>query len=85
MSACRTPIGRMGGAFADVSAVELGATVIQEVISRANVAPEDVDHVQMGCVIQDGLGQNVARQAAVKGGACHNDHLDTEHGVRLRY
>lgn len=68
VSACRTPIGKMGGAFADVSAVELGATVIQEVISRANVAPEDVDHVQMGCVIQAGLGQNVARQAAVKGG-----------------
>jgi len=68
IGACRTPIGKMGGALAGVSAVELGATVIREAINRANVPAEQVDHVYMGCVIQAGLGQNVARQAALKAG-----------------
>lgn len=68
LGACRTPIGKMGGALGEVSASDLGATVIAEAIKRANVPAEAVDHVYMGCVIQAGMGQNVARQAALKAG-----------------
>ena len=67
-SACRTAIGKFGGTLANVSATELGSIVIKEALNRANVKPEQVDHVYMGCVIQAGLGQNVARQAALKAG-----------------
>ena len=63
-SACRTAIGKFGGTLANVPAAELGSIVIKEALNRANVKPEQVDHVYMGCVIQAGLGQNVARQAA---------------------
>ena len=66
--ACRTAIGTMGGCLSTVPAPELGAIVIKEALKRAGVAPEAVDHVYMGCVIQAGQGQNVARQASVKAG-----------------
>lgn len=68
LGACRTPIGKMGGALATVSAVELGALVIRESLKRSGIPAERVDHVYMGCVIQAGLGQNVARQAAINAG-----------------
>ena len=58
-SACRTAIGKFGGTLANVPAAELGSIVIKEALNRANVKPEQVDHVYMGCVIQAGLGQNV--------------------------
>ena len=66
--ACRTAIGTMGGALSTVPAAELGSIVIKEALNRAGVKAEQVDHVYMGCVIQAGLGQNVARQASVKAG-----------------
>lgn len=66
--ACRTAIGTMGGGLSTTPAPELGAIVIKEALKRAGVAPEQVDHVYMGCVIQAGLGQNPARQAAVNAG-----------------
>ena len=66
--ACRTAIGTMGGALSTVPAAELGAVVIKEALNRAGVAPEAVDQVYMGCVIQAGQGQNVARQASIKAG-----------------
>ena len=66
--ACRTAIGKMGGALANTPAPELGAIVIKEALNRAGVAPEAVDQVLMGCVIQAGQGQNVARQASLKAG-----------------
>ena len=66
--ACRTAIGKMGGTLSTTPAPDLGAIVIKEALKRANVAPEAVDHVYMGCVIQAGLGQNVARQASIKAG-----------------
>ena len=66
--ACRTAIGTMGGSLSTTPAPELGAIVIKEALKRAGVAPEQVDHVYMGCVIQAGLGQNVARQASLKAG-----------------
>ncbi len=66
--ACRTAIGTMGGSLSTTPAADLGAIVIKEALNRAGVAPEAVDQVYMGCVIQAGLGQNVARQASVKAG-----------------
>ena len=68
MGACRTPIGKMGGTLASVQAVDLGTIVIKESLQRSGIAPDQVDHVYMGCVIQAGLGQNVARQAGLKAG-----------------
>ena len=67
-SACRTAIGTMGGSLSKTPAAELGAIVIKEDVKRAGIAPEQVDQVYMGCVIQAGLGQNVARQATIKAG-----------------
>ena len=66
--ACRTAIGTMGGSLSTTPAAELGSIVIKEAINRAGIAPENVDHVYMGSVIQAGLGQNVARQASIKAG-----------------
>ena len=68
LSACRTPIGSFGGALKDLTAVDLGAVVIREAISRAGVQPMDLGDVIMGCVLQAGAGMNVARQAAIKAG-----------------
>ena len=68
VNCCRTAIGSFGGALKDVSASDLGAIVIKEVLLRANVSPENVDEVIFGCVLTAGLGQNVARQAAVTAG-----------------
>jgi acetyl-CoA C-acetyltransferase len=68
VSACRTPIGSFGGALKDVSAGELGATVIREALTRAGLPAQEVDDVLMGCVLQAGAGMNVARQAALKAG-----------------
>ena len=66
--ACRTAIGTMGGSLSTTPAAELGAIVIKEALNRAGVKPEQVDQVYMGCVIQAGQGQNVARQASIKAG-----------------
>lgn len=66
--ACRTAIGTMGGTLSTTPAVDLGAIVIKNALERAGVPADQVDHVYMGCVIQAGLGQNVARQASVKAG-----------------
>jgi acetyl-CoA C-acetyltransferase len=66
--ACRTAIGSMGGALSTVPAPELGSIVIKEALNRAGVDPAAVDEVLMGCVIQAGQGQNVARQASIKAG-----------------
>ncbi|MBP5453514.1 acetyl-CoA C-acetyltransferase [Lachnospiraceae bacterium YSD2013] len=66
--ACRTAIGTMGGTLSTTPAPALGTIVIKEALKRAGVKPEQVDEVYMGCVIQAGLGQNPARQAAVNAG-----------------
>ena len=66
--ACRTAIGKMGGALSNTPAADLGAIVIKEALNRAGVKPEQVDEVMMGCVIQAAQGQNVARQASIKAG-----------------
>lgn len=68
IDAVRTPIGKFGGSLKDISAVELGATALKGVLERANIAPDRVDQVIFGNVLQAGLGQNVARQVAIKAG-----------------
>ncbi|MBQ9815389.1 MAG: acetyl-CoA C-acetyltransferase [Lachnospiraceae bacterium] len=67
-SACRTAIGSFGGTLKNTPAVELGAVVIKEAVNRAGLKPEQVDEVIFGNVLQAGLGQNPARQAALKAG-----------------
>ncbi len=68
ISAVRTPVGKFQGALKNFSATDLGAMVVRESVRRAGVKPEEVDEVIMGNVIQAGVGQNPARQAALKGG-----------------
>jgi acetyl-CoA C-acetyltransferase len=67
-SYARTPIGKLSGSLAALSATELGGSAITAALERAGIEPDQVDHVIMGHVLQAGQGQNPARQAAVKGG-----------------
>jgi len=68
VSAVRTPVGAFGGQFKDIPATELGARAVRAALERAGIAPQDVDEVVLGCVLQAGLGQNPARQAAIGAG-----------------
>src|SRR3954449_13369588 len=68
LGAARTPIGKLGGGLSSVDATELGATAITAALERADVAPEQVDHVVMGQVLQAGQGQIPSRQAQIKAG-----------------
>jgi acetyl-CoA C-acetyltransferase len=68
ISAVRTPVAKFLGALKGFSATELGAVAVREAVKRAGIKPDEVDEVIMGCVIQAGLGQNPARQAALHGG-----------------
>lgn len=68
VSAVRTPIGSFGGALSTVPATRLGATAIQAAIERSGIDPQEVNEVFMGCVLQAGLGQAPARQAAIFAG-----------------
>ena len=65
---CRTPMGRMLGAFANFSATQLGAVVIEEAVKRSQIQPDEVNHVLMGQVISAGCAQNTARQATIYAG-----------------
>ena len=68
VSAARTPIGSFGGALKSVPTRTLGAIAVKGAIERAGIKPEDIDEVVLGCVLQGGLGQNVARQIALDAG-----------------
>jgi acetyl-CoA C-acetyltransferase len=68
VSAVRTPVGTFGGAFKDVPATALGAQAVQAALERAGITGDAVDEVVLGCVLQAGLGQNPARQAALGAG-----------------
>ncbi len=68
LAGARTPIGKFGGGFKDLPAVKLGAHAIKEALAMAGVAPNQVDYVIMGQVIQAGAGQITARQAAIEAG-----------------
>jgi acetyl-CoA C-acetyltransferase len=68
LSSARTPIGKLGGGLASVDATELGGTAIKAALERADVAPDEVQHVVMGQVLQAGQGQIPSRQAQIKAG-----------------
>jgi acetyl-CoA C-acetyltransferase len=68
VSAVRTPVGSFGGQFKDIAATKLGAHAVHVALERADIAGEEVDEVVLGCVLQAGLGQNPARQAAIGAG-----------------
>ena len=68
VSAVRTPIGKFLGALSPLDAPELGAIAIRAAVDRSGVPPEDIDEVIMGNVIQGGVGQAPARQAAIRAG-----------------
>jgi acetyl-CoA C-acetyltransferase len=68
VSAVRTPIGKFQGSLQSFAAPRLGALVVREAVRRARVDPAQIDECIMGCVLQAGLGQNPARQAAIYGG-----------------
>ncbi|MBB5064726.1 acetyl-CoA C-acetyltransferase [Granulicella mallensis] len=68
VSAVRTPVGKFQGGLSEMSAVELGAIAVRAAVERAGIAPDSVDECLMGCVLPAGLGQNPARQAALRGG-----------------
>ena len=68
VAGARTPIGKMSGALASLSAADLGGIAIRAALERAGIAPEEVEHVLMGQVLMAGQGQVPSRQAAVKGG-----------------
>lgn len=67
-SAVRTPVGSNGGALKSLTAVDLGEIVAKEAIKRAGIKPEDIDETVLGCVLQAGQGQNVARQISINSG-----------------
>src|SRR3954453_10244786 len=68
LGTARTPIGKLGGGLSTIDATELGATAIGAALERAEVAPDDVQHVIMGQVLQAGQGQILSRQAQIKAG-----------------
>lgn len=68
LGSARTPIGKLGGGLSSLKATELGGIAIKAALERADVAPEQVDHVVMGTVLQAGQGQIPSRQAQIAGG-----------------
>ncbi len=68
ISACRTAVGKFQGSLTDVTAPQLGSIAVREAVKRAKLDPKQVDECIMGCVVTAGLGQNPARQAALRGG-----------------
>src|SRR5512136_2416824 len=87
VSGVRTAQGKFDGAIKDFSAPKLGSIVIKEAVKRAEIEPKDVDEVIMGCVVAAGLGQNVARQAAIGAGIPYEAgalHIDKVCGSSLK-
>src|SRR3954469_11575204 len=83
VSGARTPIGKLSGTLASMTAMELGGTAIKAALERAGVTPDDVDYVFMGHVLQAGAGQISARQAAVNAGIGMNVPATTVNKVCL--
>ena len=77
VDAARTAVGSFGGALAPLSAVDLGSEVVRELMTRNKLDSESVDELLLGCVLQSGLGQNVARQVAIKAGMSENKTATT--------
>jgi acetyl-CoA C-acetyltransferase len=81
LGAARTPFGKMGGGLASLDATELGGTAIAAALERAEVAPEQVEHVVFGQVLQAGQGQIPSRQAQIKGGVPNDVSSETVNKV----
>jgi hypothetical protein len=81
LSVARTPFGRLGGALAPLGATTLGGEAIRNAVRRAGIDPAEVEHVIMGLVIQAGVGQAPARQAAFKAGLAKTTTADTVNKV----
>jgi len=81
VSAARTPMGSFQGALSAVSTPRLGAVAIRAAVDRAGIAPESIDEVLMGCVLQSGLGQAPARQASIYAGLPNSVGATTVHKV----
>ena len=81
LSAVRTPIGSFGGSLKEVSATQLGAIAIKAAVEKAGISAAEVEEVLMGCVIQAGLGQAPARQAAMLAGLPNSVHCTTVNKV----
>ena len=85
LSAVRTPIGKFQGGLAGFPAPELGGKVVAEAIRRAGLEPKQVDEAILGNVVQAGLGQNPARQAALKGGCERSEERRVGKECRSRW
>ena len=81
LSATRTAVGTFGGGLKPLSAVEMGALAVREAAQRAGVAPEQIEETVLGCVLQAGSGQNVARLAALKAGVPFSSPAHTPNQV----
>src|SRR5664279_6605811 len=81
LSVARTPFGRLGGVLAPLAATTLGGEAIRNAVSRARIDPAEVEHVIMGLVIQAGVGQSPARQAAFKAGLAKTTTAETVNKV----
>ena len=77
LGAARTPIGKLGGALAQLDAPSLGGVAMKAALERADVAPEQVEHVVMGTVLQAGQGQIPSRQAQIKAGVPNDVSSET--------
>ena len=85
LSSARTPIGKLGGGLSSLPATHLGAVAIREALERADVAPEQIEHVVMGTVLQAGQGQIPTPPGADRGRDPDRGELgDDQQGVRLR-
>ena len=85
LGTARTPIGKMGGGLSTLDAPELGGLAIPAALERAEVEPEQVDHVVLGQVLQAGQGQIPSRQAQIKAGIPKEvSARDDQQGLRLR-
>ena len=83
LGTARTPFGKMGGALESLDATDLGGIAIAEALERADVAPDQVEHVVFGQVLQAGQGQVPSRQAQIKGGIPRRCPRDRQQGLRL--
>src|SRR6202047_1267948 len=81
LGSARTPIGKLGGGLASLDATELGAVAIEAALERAGVAPDEVQHVVMGQVLQAGQGQIPSRQAQIKAGIPNDVSSETVNKV----
>ena len=85
VNCCRTAVGKFQGSLAKTPAPVMGGIVIKEALKRSGLKPENVDEVMFGNILTAALGQNPARQAAIKAGIPYSVPAYRRHGLRLRH